>query len=162
MGELAERLDGIRVRVNAPGADIKAELNNRTDFTLSFGESVYEFIDERALERALASLARLLYAGWQRQYREAISDTGLDIDPNDQHDFNFQEECRAVESYGESGDGRVALSVVGMDEFTAQIKRGTQRELRESEFAARATEAAALLVEDYQVKTSELKVRYYG
>ncbi|WP_232376532.1 hypothetical protein [Amycolatopsis aidingensis] len=96
MGELAERLDNIRVRVSAPGTDIEAELRNRTEFTLSFGESVYEFIDERALERALASLARLLYAGWQRQYREAISDTALNIDPEDQHDLDFRDESRAA------------------------------------------------------------------
>ncbi len=162
MGELAERLDRIRVRVSAPATDIEAELRNRTEITLSFGESVYEFIDERALERALASLARLLYAGWQRQYREAISGTGLDIDPNDQHDFNFQEESRAVESYGESSDGRVALSAVGMDEFTARIKPGTMRQLRETEFAARATESATRLLDDYQTTMDELKVRYYG
>ncbi|NHD16200.1 MULTISPECIES: hypothetical protein [unclassified Actinopolyspora] len=162
MGELAERLDGIRVRANAPGMDIRAELHNRTEFTLSFGESVYEFVDERALERALASMARLLYAGWQRQYREAIEETGLIIDPEDRHDFDFQEECRAVESYGESADGCVALSAVGMDEFSARIKSGTLRKLSENEFAARVSEAASLLVADYQAKTTELKIRYYG
>ncbi|MHA6802149.1 hypothetical protein [Salinifilum ghardaiensis] len=162
MGELAERLDNIRVRANAPGMDVQAELHNRAEFTLSFGESVYEFADERALERALASMARLLYAGWQRQYREAVEAAGLDIDPQDQHDFNFQEECRAVESHGESSDGRFALSAVGMDEFSARIQRGTVRELGEGEFAARVTEAANLLVADYQAKTTELKMRYYG
>lgn len=162
MGELADRLDRIRVRVRAPGTDIEAELRNRNEFALSFGEGVYEFIDERALERALASLARLLYAGWQRQYREAISDTRLNIDPEDQHDFNFQEESRAVESHGESGDGRVALSAVGMDEFTARIKPGTLRELREGEFTALVTEAAARLLENYQATMNELKVRFYG
>lgn len=162
MGELAERLDNIRVRANAPGMDIEAELRNRSEFTLSFGASVYEFIDEDALERALASLARLLYVGWQRQYREAIAETALDIEPDDGHDFRFQEESRVIESCGESGDGRVALSAVGMDEFTARIKRGTVRELSEGEFAARTAEAATLLVEDYQAKMAELKVRYYG
>ncbi|WP_258175231.1 hypothetical protein [Actinopolyspora mortivallis] len=110
----------------------------------------------------LASLARLLYAGWQRQYREAIEGRGLDVEPHDQHDFDFQAECRAVESYGESSDGRFALSAVGMDEFTARIKRGSLRELREDEFAARVSEAATLLVRDYQAKTTELKLRYYG
>lgn len=162
MAELAERLDNIRVRTSAPGMDIEVELRNRSEFTLSFGESVYEFIDESALERALASLARLLYAGWQRQYREAIAETALDIEPDDSHDFRFQEESRGVESWGESGDGRVALSAIGMDEFTARIKRGAVRELSESEFAMRASEAATLLVEDYQAKMTELKVRYYG
>ncbi|ASU80609.1 hypothetical protein CDG81_22670 [Actinopolyspora erythraea] len=162
MGELAERLDNIRVRASAPGMDVHAELRDRTEFSLSFGESVYEFADERALERALASVARLLYAGWQRQYQDAISWTNLDTEPRDQHDFDFQAACRAVESYGESSDGRFALSAVGMDEFTARIKRGSLRELREEEFAARVVEAATVLVRDYQAKTTELKWRYYG
>ncbi|MDR7302079.1 hypothetical protein JOF55_002260 [Haloactinomyces albus] len=34
--------------------------------------------------------------------------------------------------------------------------------MRESEFAARATEAATFLIEDHQVKMDELKARYYG
>lgn len=75
MGRLADRLDGIRVRVRAPGADIEAELRNRTDITITFGESVYEFADERGLERSLAALARLVYAGWLRQYRAAIDES---------------------------------------------------------------------------------------
>ncbi len=49
-----------------------------------------------------------------------------------------------------------------MDEFTARIKPGSLRELRETEFAARASEAAARLLEDYQKQMDELKLRYYG
>lgn len=162
MGRLADRLDGIRVRATAPGTDITAELHNRTEFTLTFGEGVYEFIDPRALERSLAALARLLYTGWQRPYREAISETALDIYPSDQHDFNFRDEASAVKSSGASHDGRVTLFAVGMDQFTAQITPGTQRELSETAFSARATEAGTALLKDHQSKMAELKLRYYG
>lgn len=162
MVELAERLDNIRVRTRAPGVDIEGELRNRAEITLEFGESVYEFIDERALEQALGALARLLHAGWQRQYREAINETDLDIDPNDRHDFNFQEEANSVEVSGESGDARVVLSTVGMQEFSAKIERGTVRKLREREFVARVTEAATVMIEEYRAQVDQLKVRYYG
>lgn len=162
MGKLAERLDNIRVRATAPGTDLEAKLHNRTEVTISFGESAYEFIDEGALERALSSLARLLYTGWLRQYREAISTTNLDIYPNDQHDFNFRDEADAVEASGESNDGRITLSTVGMRQFSAKIERGTVRELTEREFITRVAEAAPLLIEDYIAKVAELKVRYYG
>lgn len=162
MAELAQRLDSIRVRVNAPGADIEAELRNRSEFILTFGEGVYEFIDERVLARALENLARLLYAGWQREYRAAIAETHLNVDPEDQYDFNFQEELQAVESCGESDDSRVTLSAIGMDEFTAQLKGGTVRELTEEEFSDRVGQAATLLLEDYQAQATELKMRYYG
>lgn len=162
MGELAERLDNIRVRSRAPGVGIEGELRNRSEITLEFEESVYDFIDERALERALGDLARLLYAGWQRQYREAINETDLDIDPNDRHDFNFRDEANTIEASGEPEDGRFVLSTVGMQEFTAKVKRGTVRELREREFVSLVSEAASLLIYNYQAKIDELKVRYYG
>lgn len=162
VGELADRLDRIRVRANPPGMDVEAELRNRNEFTLSFAESVYEFIDQNALERGLANIARLLYAGWVRQYQDAIAETNVDTDPKDQHDLNFRDEARTIESQGESSDGRVSFSAVGMDDFTARIKQGTLRELDEREFAGRASEAATLLVDDYMAQTTVLKMRYYG
>ena len=162
MGRLAERLDNIRVRVRAPGADIEAELSARNTITLSFGESVYEFIRERYLEHALASLARLLFAAWLREYRAAIADTGLNIDPKDQHDLNFRDERQEIRSSGESSDGRITLSTVGMNDFTARITRGTVRDLREREFVALVEEAAAALLADYRAQVRELKKRYYG
>lgn len=162
LGELADRIDNIRVRTRAPGVDIEAELLNRSQVLFEFGESVYEFIDENALKRALEDLARLLCAGWQRKYLEAVNETDLGIEPNDRHDFNFREEVRSVEASGESSDGRVVLSTVGMQEFSAEIKRGTVRELREAEFVARIAEVAPLLIENFRGKVDELKVRYYG
>jgi hypothetical protein len=160
MGRLAERLDNIRVQVRAPGAEIQAELSSRNIITLSFGESVYAFISERYLEHALASLARLLFAGWVREHRAAIADTGLNIDPKDQHDLRFRDERQEIRSSGESSDGRVRLSAVGMDDFTVRIKRGTVRELREREFVARVGEAASALLADYRAQVRELKKRY--
>lgn len=162
MGELAEKLDNIRVRTRAPGIDLEAELRNRNEITIEFGESVYEFLDERGLERALGGLAKLLWAGWQRQYREAINETNLNIDPKDQHDINFREEVNALEASGESADGAVYLETVGMVEFVAEIERGTLRELDEDEFAARVREAAPLMIADFQAKLTEVKLRYYG
>lgn len=162
MGQLAERLDNIRVRTRLPNMDIEAELRNRDQITVEFGESVYEFTNERVLEDALASLARLLYAGWQKQYRAAIDDTDLDIDPNDQHDINFRDEANAVEASVTSSDERITLSTVGMREFSARIKPGTLRELKERHFLARIDELAPRLIEEYRSQVGELKVRYYG
>lgn len=162
MGKLAERLDAIQVRVKAPGAEVEAELRNRRDFTLYFGDSVYEFIDEKALERALASLARLLYAGWQREYMRAIEDTSIRVLPDDQYDINFREESRQIEVTAESHDGRVKLSAVGMDEFTAEIEHGTLRKLKEHEFANRVAETASLLLDRHDAKATELQMGYYG
>ncbi|MQA10151.1 MAG: hypothetical protein GEU98_16675 [Pseudonocardiaceae bacterium] len=159
---LADRLDGIRVHVRAPGADIEAELRNRTNITLSFGESVYDFASESALESALTSIARLLWTGWQCQYRAAIDETDLNIDPDDQHDLNFFAERDEIEATVESSDGRIRISAVGMENFSVRITPGTVREISEGEFTANVTEASTKLIQEYQDKVNELKKRYYG
>ncbi|WP_244223578.1 hypothetical protein [Amycolatopsis circi] len=159
--DLAERLDGIRVRVQAPGTEIEAELRRRTDIAVSFGESVYEFIDESALENALASIARLLWAGWQRQYRAAIDETELNIDADDLRDSNFFADRAQVEAVGRSSDERITISAIGMENFSVHVKPGTVREVPEEQFAAGASEAAAKLIQDFQSQVDELKKRYY-
>jgi hypothetical protein len=162
MGRLADRLDGIRVRVRAPGTEIEAELRNRTDITITFGESVYDFVDERGLERSLAALARLVYAGWLRQYRAAIDDSALDITPRDDRDGKFLGERAKIEASGRSGDGRITLTCVGMQDISVEILPGTVRELTEAEFTARAKEAVTTLIQDYLAKVRALRKRCYG
>ena len=161
MADLAERLDGIRVQVRAPGTEIEAELRRRTGITLSFGESVYDFIDESALERALVGIARLLWTGWQRQYRAAIDETNLNIEVDDLRDSNFFADRAKVEAIGKSNDARITITAIGMESFTVHIKPGTVREISEDQFAANASESATKLIQDFQAKVDELKKRYY-
>lgn len=161
MDDLGQRLDNIHVRVRAPGADIEATLRRRGDIDLEFSDSVYEFISERALEDALANLARLLWVGWQRQYRTEIDETGLDIDANDQHDLNFFTERKELEIEGRSEDQRIAITATGMENIVVRITPGTIRAVPEREFVASAKQAATRLIRDFQDKTGELKKRYY-
>lgn len=162
MGQLADRLNSIRVRVRVPGTEIEAELRNRTDVTISFGESVYEFLDERGLKRSLASLARLLYAAWLREYRSAIEDSALDVAPHDQRDYDFLDARSAIESSGASGDGRIKFSAVGMQDLTVEIVPGTVRELTENQFAVRTKEAVTILIQNYMAKVRDLRIRFYA
>jgi hypothetical protein len=162
MGQLADRLDGIRVRVRVPGSEIEAELRNRTDVTISFGESVYEFLDERGLERSLASLARLLYAAWLREYRAAIDDSALDVTPHDQRDYDFLDARSEIAAGGASNDGRIRFSAVGMQDITVEIVPGTVRELTEDQFAARTKEAVTILIQDYMAQVRDLRIRFYA
>lgn len=161
MADLAERLDAIRVQVRAPGTEIEAELRRRSGVTLSFGESVYEFIDESALERALAGTARLLWVGWQRQYRTAIEETNLNIDADDLRDSNFFADRAEVGAVGTSTDERITITAVGMENFSVEISPGTVREISEDQFTASVSEAATRLIEDFQAKVDDLKKRYY-
>ncbi len=162
MGQLADRLDGIHVRVRAPGVEIVAELRNRTDITISFGESVYEFLNERGLERHLAGLARLLYAAWLREYRAAIAVSLLDVSPRDQRDHDFLDARSKLESTGASSDGRITFSTVGLRDMSARIVPGTVRALTEDQFAMRTKEAVARLIQEHLAKVRALRVRFYG
>lgn len=54
------------------------------------------------------------------------------------------------------------LSTIGMQEFDAQVQRGTVHELSEDGFVARVTAAGGMLLDDYLRKVDELKLRYYG
>lgn len=161
MGYLADQFDRIRVRVRAPGAEIEAELRNYTEISLSFDESVYEFISESALDQELARMARLLHAGWVRQYRAVLDGTAISIDPKDRHDRNFIEERSGIEVSGSSHDERVALSTKGMNEFSAKVERGTVRDLKEKQFTTDVAEAVSDLFEKFRRQASEIHERYY-
>jgi hypothetical protein len=162
MESLADRLDSLRLRVQAPGSEIYADLRNRKDVSISFGESVYEWITEPILERQLASMARLLYAQWVRKYRAELSDSFLNaIGPESQNDCDFLTARSEMESNGSSCDGRICISTVGMQNVEVHIVPGTLRELDEYEFAGRVTDAVHALADDYQAKIRELKLRYF-
>jgi hypothetical protein len=162
MSSLAERLDAIRVHVKVPGADIEAELRGRTDVTLSFGRSVYEWLNEANLERFLAALARLLYVEWTRQYRAALSEPFRDAGTAEsQRDRDFLAERDTLEAGGTSTDGRITVSATGMHNFSVRITRGSLRELSEREFVAGTREAVVSFLDDQRAKVRELKLRYF-
>jgi hypothetical protein len=162
MESLADRLDSIRLRVQAPGCEVYADLRNRKDVSISFGESVYEWMKESTLERSLATMGRLLFVEWVRRYRAELSDSFLAASRTEtQNDRDFIAARAAMESTGRSQDGRVTFSVVGMQNLEVHIVRGTVRDLTESEFVARVHEAVQDLTTSYQSNVRELKLRFF-
>lgn len=162
MTSLGERLDSIHLRVRVPGTDISAELRNRTDVSVSFGPDVYPWLNERYLERYLATGARLLYTAWVREYRAALNDSFLDASyASEQHDRDFLAARDAIEVQGTSSDQRIAVSAVGMQDIRVRIADGTIRALNEQEFVASAKEAVDALLQDYLAKVRELKIRFF-
>lgn len=164
MTSLGDRIDAIHLRVRIPGADIEAELRDRTDVTISFGDGCYQWQSERDLERYLASLARLLYTAWVRAYRGALPEAFLAArdDLPDRQEEDFLAARAELREHGASRDGRITISAVDMHDITVAITRGTLRELSESEFAADTREAVRALLADRRAKVRELKMRYFG
>lgn len=162
MGRLGDRLDGIRLRARVPGTEISGELCNRKEISISFGSDSYPWLREPQLEGYLASLARLLCAGWQRESELALRDSFLDVDPpQDARSQGYERAREQLEASGSSADGRVTVSAVGLRNFTVHITPGTLRELAEHEFVARVREAATAFLADHMARIHDLKTEFF-
>lgn len=164
MTSLADRLDAIRLKVRVPGTDIEAELRNRTDVTISFGDGGYQWMAERDLEHHMASLARLLYTAWVRAYHATLSDAFLSAmnASSDQRERDFLAARAQLRERGASSDGRITISARDMHDITVRIMPGTLRLLSEGQFVADTREAVAALLADRRSKVRELKLRYFA
>lgn len=164
MTSLGNRLDAIHLKVRVSGTDIEAELRNRTDVTISFGDGGYQWLAERDLEHHMASLARLLYTAWVRAYRGALSDASRSAmdGPPDQRERDVLAARAQLREHGASSDGRITISATDMRDITVRIVPGTLRALSEAEFVADTREAVAALLADRRAKVRELKLRYFG
>jgi hypothetical protein len=161
MERLADRLDGIHLRVRAPGTEIYGELRHQRDVGITFGQDVYRWTNESTLERALVAVARLLSAGWAREYHAALRAAGLEVFPPPQlRDPEYEQEKSRIEAIGMSANGRVTIVAIGLREFAARIAPGTVRELSEQEFTASVRDAAAAFVASHLAGLRELQRRY--
>jgi hypothetical protein len=165
MQTLSERLDNIRVRVKVPGVDIHAEIHHRDQVTLSFGPDVYAWVSEQDLARHMTTLARLLFVGWNRAYRAALTDEfrahALSGPVNDT-DRQYLAARAELAASGVSSDGRIKILSKGLQGIRIGISRGTTRALTEQVFAERTREAVMDLARDHMDKIYELKMRFYG
>lgn len=160
MGALADRLDGIRVRVCVPGTEIRAELSERTRIDVSFGEGTYEWLHEGDLQHHLATLARLLVTGWMRDYRAALTANDLlPAPPEELRNRDYERARDELVASGASGDGRVTVSAIGLRDFTVRIVPGTLRELTEDRFRSCVGEAATAFLADHMNRIHLLKFR---
>ena len=167
MGILSSRLDSMRIRASVGGGNIVGELRDRTNVHLSFASGSYRRYNEWELERQLANLARLLWAGRMKEYYVAVSEAFGEsitrepgpVSPRDTDYFSARDELVAE---GRSVDDRIYLAVRGMQTWTVHIADGTVRTLDEYEFATQVREAAAELIRDQFRKIRALKDRYYG
>jgi hypothetical protein len=159
---LADRLDRIHLRVRVPGAPIYGELRHQREISISFGQDTYRWTNESQLQHALATLARLLSAGWAQEYNAALSDCGMEVVPPPEVRARGYEQARdKIQSMGMSADGRIAIVAIGLRDFAARIVPGTIRELSEQEFKAGVREAATAFLNNHMDQIRELQREYY-
>lgn len=167
MSELSDLLDRMRVQASVAGGAITAELHDRDRVEISFAPGYYERATEATLERHLASLARLVWADYARQYYAAVStafgqSVTKDPPPIGRQDREYTALRQDLIAEGRSGDGRITVMVRGMEVWDVRIAVGTLQELAEAEFVQQLSEAAGALIHHQFAGIRELKNRVYG
>lgn len=167
MGELADRVDSMRVRVSTPDGGLTAELRDRDQLSLTFRDGLYRLFDHEAdLERRLTTLANLLRVArtreYERIYREVTGDSSGDEKPTTVRDLEWHAEREELEAVGSSSDGRITVRVTGMRRWQVSVRSGTLRALDERQFVAAVGEAAGALIRDQFAKLVTLSNKYYG
>jgi hypothetical protein len=167
MGVVADRLDAMVVQAEAPGGRISAKLRDRTQVELSFEPGSYRHLDERWLERQLAAVAALLWAGRMKVYHAARSEAfGMPLTgespPATARDREYDVALEGLVAEGRAADGSVSVSVRGMRSWAVHIAPGTLQRLDEDAFVERVRAAAAALIQDQFAQVAQLKQRIYG
>ncbi|WP_030435532.1 hypothetical protein [Actinoplanes subtropicus] len=168
MGELADRIDTMRVRASTLGDGITAELRDGSELSISFREGYYRLFDYEAdMERQLEALAAHLWVARGREVRRIFTDVTDEEfvpgdPPSDERDLAWQAEREELVATGSSSDGRITVRVVGFRDWQASIRPGTLRALDEHRFAEAVAEAAGELIRDLFDKLTALSSKYYG
>jgi hypothetical protein len=167
MGELADRLDRVHVRVAIPGGEISAEMRGESDVRLAFEPGYYDYFrdNERELERKLAILCRLLFAARTREFEAVIQAAGGESTTRERAvaplDVEYFERLDRLAARGCSPDGRIEITTVGFREWAVKIQDGTVRSLYEEEFSGRATDAAYDLIRNITDEVLSLRQHVY-
>jgi hypothetical protein len=167
MGELADRIDRMRVRASTPDGGITAELRDRDQLSLTFREGLYPLLDDAELGRRLAVLANLLWVARTREYWRIYGDvtgdysTGEDP-PADARDLAWRDERDELVATGSSAGGHITVRVIGMRRWRVTVGAGTVRALDELQFTRAAGEAAGGLIREQFAGLAALSHRHYG
>jgi hypothetical protein len=164
---LGDALDRMRVRVSVAGDAIIGELHDNDRVDLSFAQGHYNSAAESTLEEHLVSLARVMHAEYVRQYFRAVSEAyGQTVTKEPpaigRQDKEYAAQRRELVAEGRSVDGRITVTVRGMQSWRVRIAPGTLRALDERRFCERFGEAAHALIRDQFAGVRSLKNHVYG
>ncbi|MCP2321998.1 hypothetical protein HDA40_000505 [Hamadaea flava] len=159
---VSEQLDQMVITAATPDGAMTAELYDRDQVRLRFPGG-YRWLDESRLPGQLEALARVLWARRMREYYEILSEDEderrtAEPEPVTEGQWEFVERRAQIVARGESSDGRIAISVRGMQEWTVRVQPGTLREYSEEEFAGTIRSVVTRLLDDQFRQITELKI----
>jgi len=151
MSEFDDLVRALHIRVVVPGAGITATLTNHNDLVVEFSLGAYDDCSERALERHMEAMARLVCAARIDAYDRMVAtmSDGLAWSDGGPEDQAITERLAELSVSGESADGRVRFETQGMRLWTVTIADGTVRTLNEFEFAQRVQQAAGRVIDEW-------------
>jgi hypothetical protein len=162
---ITERVERMVVRVEAPSRSVSAEMRGRDDIVVRFAPGFYQRAGTHEMQAQLEQLGRLLWAAWMREYQRIVSDehqqTYQETRPVSQLDYEFLEKRANLVAEGRSGDGRIHIAVLGMQQWKVRVAPDAMSTMGEDEFAAQVAVAARELIGDQRAKIRELKVTTY-
>jgi len=168
MASIAERAASMTISVVSPDNQIRGVLKGGfTNPQLQFRPGCYPYYDERTLEHQLASLAKLMYTGYQRGYNQIIDEAGgtRTVDPRmagSIADIGYLTELRQLTVQGASRDNIVRVRSLALMDWKVRIADGTVQAVEEERFLQYALEAARTVVQEFQYERIALVDEYYG
>ena len=154
MTRIQDRLDSLTIEAATPDGTAFAHLRGRSDIGVSLAPGYYAHATEDRLAQRLAQLGRLLWVARTREYYRLKSEQlGRTVRgegrPADARQAARREARDAIVATGESDDGLVSLSAVGLFQWSAVVAPGTVRGVPEEAFTAACGQAGSRLVEDH-------------
>jgi hypothetical protein len=163
MGELAERLNLLKVEAVSPDGGISAAARGPGDVRIGFTMDSYRRYRAAALVHQLEALATTLWVCYRRNYLEIVSSwTDRDEEPQaTDEDREFQQRLADLQVVGVSARGRVTVRSRALVSWQVQIVGEPVGSLTESEFVAEVGSAVAALLADHRAKVTLLTDAVY-
>jgi len=160
-------LDDLDAGASSPDGQATVRIHGRSTISFSLAPGVYERTAEPDMERRLTQLARLGFVARMRAYY-ALRSQGFGqtytkeapaVSPRDRQ---YVDERSRIIASGSSPDGRIQVTVAGMEFWTVDIQPGTLSTLDEASFCAAVSSAAREVVQDQFRQIRRLKDEIYG
>lgn len=167
MGEVADRLAALTVRVSSPDANIQAIVRAGSIASVHFRPGAYVAYTENALAYQIARTATLLFVGHERGVAQIMQDAGLGRrkDPAqalDEAERRYLERVFAIPADGTGPLKLVRLRTVGMMKWECRIAPGTLQRLTEDRFLDELTAAGTAVLRRTEYEAAILKDECFG
>ena len=160
-------IDRLYASATTPDGAVSASITDRVHVQVRLLPGYYDQATATDLERQLSRLGRLLFAARMKEYYKVRSQDFGELvtrepSPLGRQDEEYVDRRSRLVATGEAADGRVRISVVGMEQWAVEIAQDAPRTMSEESFCKAVSDAATLLVTEQFAEVRMLKREVYG